>query len=114
MDRSMQTFAALADPVRSTIVRMLSAGDMAAGDIAAQFPVSRPAVSRHLKVLRQAGLVSTREEAQQRIYRIEMAAMDEIDGWTRECRRLWAQRLDALGRHLDRLADKGDDPDAGD
>jgi DNA-binding transcriptional ArsR family regulator len=93
---------------------MLSAGDMAAGDIAARFPVSRPAVSRHLRVLRQAGLVSTREEAQQRIYRIEMAAMDEIDGWIGECRLLWAQRLDDFGRHLDRLAEKGEDQDAGD
>lgn len=114
MDHSVRTFAALADPVRSTIVRMLAAGDMAAGDIASRFPVSRPAVSRHLRVLREAGLVSTREEAQQRIYRIEMAAMNEVDGWIAECRRLWAQRLDDFGRHLDRLADKGDDQDAPD
>ena len=104
MQRSPTAFAALADPVRASIVRLLAASDLPAGDIAARFPVSRPAVSRHLRVLRQAGLVSAREEAQQRIYSLEMAGMDEIEAWIAECRRLWAERLDAFGRHLDRLA----------
>lgn len=104
MESSAQAFAALADPVRSSIVRMLSASDMAAGDIASRFPVSRPAVSRHLRVLRQAGLVRSREEAQQRIYSLQIEAMGGIEDWLADCRRLWAARLDDLGRHLDKVA----------
>ncbi len=98
------SFAALADPVRASIVRMLCAEDMTAGDIAAHFAVSRPAVSRHLRVLRQAGLVKAREKAQQRIYSIRTRGIDEMDDWLAECRRLWTKRLDDLARQLDRLA----------
>ncbi len=97
-------FAALADPVRASIVQMLSAQDMTAGDIAARFAVSRPAVSRHLRVLRQAGLVKSRERAQQRIYSIRTRGMDEIDAWVADCRASWTRRLDDLARQLDRLA----------
>jgi len=100
----VEAFAALGDPVRARIVRLLSSADMAAGDIAARFPMSRPAVSRHLRVLREAGLVRAREEAQQRIYSIEMATMDEMDAFLAECREVWASRLDELGRRLDARA----------
>jgi DNA-binding transcriptional ArsR family regulator len=101
---SVGAFAALGDPVRADIVRLLAGRDMAAGDIAARFPVSRPAVSRHLRVLREAGLVKSREEAQQRIYSIEMMTMGEMDAFLAGCREIWASRLDELGRLLDARA----------
>ena len=102
----MQPFAALADPVRAEIVQLLAARDLSAGDVAARFPISRPAVSRHLSVLLRARLVSVRGEAQRRVYRLDPAGLDEIERWTDACRRIWNQRLDALGRHLDDVARK--------
>lgn len=100
----MTAFAALADPVRNKIVQMLAARDMPAGDIASRFPVSRPAVSRHLAVLRRANLVQFREEAQMRVYSLNPKGLDEIDAWVVACRKIWNRRLDALGRHLDEIA----------
>jgi DNA-binding transcriptional ArsR family regulator len=73
--------AALADPVRREIVELLTGGDVVAGEIAARFPVSRPAVSRHLRVLREAGLVRSEVHGQQRVYVLERAALAELDGW---------------------------------
>ena len=102
----MTAFAALADPVRSKIVQMLAARDMAAGEIASRFPVSRPAVSRHLAVLRRANLVGVREQAQMRVYSLNPKGLDEIDAWVAACRKTLNQRLDALGRHLDAMARK--------
>jgi DNA-binding transcriptional ArsR family regulator len=102
----MTAFAALADPVRNEIVQMLAAREMPAGDIAAQFPVSRPAVSRHLAVLRRANLVQVREQAQRRVYSLNPEGLDEIDEWVAACRKTWNRRLDALGQHLDDMAKK--------
>ncbi len=96
--------AALADPVRNKIVSMLAARDMAAGDIAARFTVSRPAISRHLSVLLRARLVNVREQAQMRVYSLNPEGLDEVDAWVAACRRTWNERLDDLGRHLDELA----------
>lgn len=73
--------AALADPVRREIVELLAGADVAAGEIAARFPVSRPAVSRHLRVLRNAGLVRSHVHGQQRVYVLERAALAELDDW---------------------------------
>jgi len=100
----MQTFAALADPVRSQIVEMLCDVDLNAGDIAARFSISRPAVSRHLSVLLKSRLVRVRGEAQRRIYSLDPRGLDEASGWIDECRRVWTRRLDDLGRHLDAVA----------
>ena len=100
----MQTFAALADPIRAEIVQLLATRDLTAGDIAARFPVSRPAVSRHLSVLRKSRLVRVRGEAQRRIYSLDAAGLEEADRWIAETRAAWNGRLDALGRHLDRVA----------
>lgn len=100
----MTAFSALADPVRNRIVRMLAARDMPAGDIAARFPVSRPAVSRHLAVLKRAKLVQVRAAAQKRVYSLNPDGLDEIDRWVAACRVSWNKRLDALGRHLDEMA----------
>jgi DNA-binding transcriptional ArsR family regulator len=100
----MQAFAALADPIRTEIVQILAERDLTAGDIAARFPISRPAVSRHLSVLRRSRLVRVRGEAQRRIYSFDPAGLEDVDRWVAECRRLWGGRLDALGRHLDDVA----------
>jgi DNA-binding transcriptional ArsR family regulator len=96
----MQVFAALADPTRAKIVEVLARRDMTAGEIAARFPVSRPAVSRHLRVLRKARLVRSRGEAQRRVYSINPEAFDDIDRWVARCRQVWNQRLDRLDEYL--------------
>lgn len=96
----MRVFSALADPTRAKIIEVLARRDMSAGDIAAKFPVSRPAVSRHLKVLRKARLVRSRGEAQRRVYTLNPEALDEIDHWLARCRQMWNSRLDALDQYL--------------
>jgi DNA-binding transcriptional ArsR family regulator len=100
----MEAFTALADPVRAEIVQLLSARDLSAGDIASRFPISRPAVSRHLSVLRRSRLVQVRGEAQRRVYSLDTDGLDEVDRWIGQCRQAWNARLDALGRHLDAVA----------
>lgn len=102
----MRIFAALADPTRTRIIEVLAVRDLSAGEIAARFPVSRPAVSRHLSVLRRAKLVQARGEANRRVYSLNPAALDELDQWVARCRFQWRKRLDALGRHLDAVAAK--------
>lgn len=96
----MDTFIALADPTRRQIIESLSHGERSFGDIASQFEVSRPAVSQHLKVLRDTGIVSVRAAAQRRIYRLEFAGLDEVDTWLERVRSVWGERLDALEREL--------------
>jgi DNA-binding transcriptional ArsR family regulator len=98
----VQALQALADPTRRRIVELLADGDRTAGDIAAQFPVTRPAVSRHLRVLRETGLVRAREEAQRRVYSLDPAPLAELDDWLGRYRGFWAQRLDALDTQLRR------------
>jgi DNA-binding transcriptional ArsR family regulator len=107
----MEAFTALADPVRAEIVQLLSARDLTAGDIASRFPISRPAVSRHLSVLRRSRLVRVRGEAQRRVYSLDTDGLDAVDRWVEGCRRAWNKRLDDLGSHLDRVAgqDGGND-----
>lgn len=105
----MDTFIALADPTRRRIIERLSEGERSFGDIANQFEVSRPAVSQHLKVLRETGLVTVRAEAQRRIYKLEFSGFDEVDSWLERVRSLWGERLDALERALRTTPDKGGD-----
>lgn len=95
------TLEALADDTRRRIVELLVDGERTAGELAGAFLVSRPAVSRHLRVLREAGLVAWRPEAQRRVYRLDPGPIEELDGWLGELRRARADRLDALERHLD-------------
>ena len=91
---------ALADPTRRQIIQSLAHGESAFGDIADQFEMSRPAVSQHLKVLRESGLVAVRRDAQRRIYRIEASGLREVDEWLEKVRRFWDGRLDDLERVL--------------
>lgn len=93
---------ALADPSRVRIVEMLAKRDLSAGEIADAFTVSRPAISKHLKVLREAGLVTVRPDANRRIYRFDPSPLDDLAAWAVHQRRAWEARLDALGAHLDR------------
>ena len=92
----VEEFAALADPTRRKIVELLAEDERSAGELARQFRVSRPAVSKHLRVLREARLVDVREDAQKRIYRLEPGALADAEDWLARHRRFWAQRLDAL------------------
>jgi DNA-binding transcriptional ArsR family regulator len=93
----MDVFSALADPTRRKIIEMLAdCGQLPAAEIAAQFPVSAPAISQHLKVLQEVGLVSVEKRAQQRIYRLNPQVMLEFEGWTRRLRKLMDERFDAL------------------
>lgn len=98
----MQALHALSDPTRRRIVELLADGERTAGDIAAQFPVTRPAVSRHLRVLREHGLVRAREDAQRRLYSLDPAPLAELDEWLGRYRSFWGQRLDALDTQLRR------------
>ena len=98
----MEALAALADPVRRELVRLLSRGELAAGELADRFPVSRPAISRHLRVLREAGLVTARAEGKRRLYALDPRPLREIDDWLEPYRDLWAHRLDALDTEIAR------------
>jgi DNA-binding transcriptional ArsR family regulator len=93
---------ALAEPTRRAILELLADGEQDAGSIAARFPVSRPAVSRHLRVLREAGLVRVRPDAQRRLYALEPGPLAELDEWLGRYRGFWANRLDALDVHVRR------------
>ena len=96
----MDTFYALADPTRRQIVETLAAGEHSFGDLADHFAMSRPAVSQHLKVLREAGIVTARAEAQRRIYRLEDGGLAEVDEWLNSLRRYWNKSLDKLADEL--------------
>jgi DNA-binding transcriptional ArsR family regulator len=93
---------ALSEPTRRTIVELLATRDRNAGEIASHFDVSRPAVSRHLRVLRESGLVRTRTEGQQRIYSLDPAPLEELDAWLAHYRGFWSNRLDALDTEVKR------------
>jgi DNA-binding transcriptional ArsR family regulator len=89
-------FEALGDSTRRQIVELLSERELSAGEIASRFEMSAPAISQHLKVLRESRVVHVRIDAQRRIYSIDPAGLAEIDAWLRRVRRFWAGRLDAL------------------
>lgn len=97
-----RAFSALADPTRLAIVEELSSGERGVGELAEHFKLRQPTVSGHLKVLREAGLVQVRAEAQRRMYRVEPAGFRVIELWLERHRRIWAQHLDDLESHMDR------------
>ncbi|MBQ0924110.1 ArsR/SmtB family transcription factor [Saccharopolyspora endophytica] len=96
-------FEVLAEPRRRDILDLLRDGERAVGELVEQLPLSQPTVSKHLKVLREAGLVEVRQDAQRRWYRLRPEPLAEIDSWLRPYRRMWSQRLDALQRHLETM-----------
>jgi DNA-binding transcriptional ArsR family regulator len=86
----------LADESRRTLLETLTRGPATAGELAAQLPIARPGVSRHLRVLREAGLVDVQPEAQRRVYSLRPEALHEVDEWLDRYRAAWQQKLDAL------------------
>jgi DNA-binding transcriptional ArsR family regulator len=93
---------ALADESRRTMLETLTRGPATAGELAAMLPIARPGVSRHLRVLREAGLVEVRQEAQRRVYSLRPQPLAEVDEWLGRYRALWEQRLDALHTEIAR------------
>jgi len=95
------TFEVLAEPTRRRILDLLRDGERSVGELVDRLTLSQPGVSKHLRVLRDAGVVAVRASAQQRIYSLEPAPFRELDAWLAPYRRLWTTHLDALERHLD-------------
>ena len=108
-DRLSATFAALADPTRRAILARLALGETSVLKIAEPFEMSLPAVSKHLKVLERAGLITRTRDAQMRPCRIEARALKEADDWLEEYRRLWEERLDRLDDYLRILQTQSND-----
>jgi DNA-binding transcriptional ArsR family regulator len=92
----VEPFTAIADPVRRRIVEMLVDGEKTAGELGVGFAISQPAVSKHLRVLREAGLVAARADAQRRLYRLTPAPLAQVDTWLARYRQLWEERFDVL------------------
>lgn len=101
-----QTFEVLAEPHRRRILDLLREQERPVGELVARLAVSQPAVSKHLRVLREAGLVEVRAVAQRRLYRLRPGPLQEVGEWLEPYRRLWEDRLDELERHLDRMPDE--------
>jgi len=99
-DHLSSTFAALADPTRRAILARLALGESSVLKLAEPFDMSLPAISKHLKVLERAGLITRTRDAQMRPCRIEVRALKEADDWLEEYRRLWEERLDRLDGYL--------------
>ena len=106
IDRLSATFSALADPTRRAILARLVTGETSVTDLAKPFEMSLPAVSKHLKVLERAGLITRGREAQRRPCRIEPNALKPVDDWLEDYRRLWEERLDRLDEYLQALQTK--------
>ena len=100
------TFELLAEPNRRRILDLLRDGERPVGELVDRLSMSQPAVSKHLRVLRDSGLVDVRVDAQRRVYRLRPEPLREVDAWIEPYRRLWDQRLDRLERHLQRMKDK--------
>jgi DNA-binding transcriptional ArsR family regulator len=97
----MEPFTAIADPVRRRIVERLADGEKTAGELGEGFAISQPAVSKHLRILRDAGLVATRAEAQRRLYRLTPAPLVQVDTWLARYRKLWEERFDVLKAYVE-------------
>jgi DNA-binding transcriptional ArsR family regulator len=106
MDRLSDTFQALADPTRRAILARLALGETSVGELAQPFDMSGPAVSKHLKVLERAGLISRGREAQWRPCKLEAAALKDVDDWLERYRKFWEQRFDQLDDYLKELQAK--------
>ena len=101
MLRGVKAFEALAEPNRRAMLDLLRGGERSVGDLVGELSLSQPGVSRHLRILRDAGLVEARADGQRRIYAVRPEPLLELDAWLAPYRRLWADKLDALERHLD-------------
>lgn len=96
----MQSLAAIADPTRRKIIELLAVRERTSGELVAEFDMSAPAISQHLNILRDAGLVTTRAEGQSRIQSLNPEGFDNLEAWLQKTRSVWSSRLDALEREL--------------
>jgi DNA-binding transcriptional ArsR family regulator len=96
-------FEILAEPNRRAILSLLVSSQQSVGEIERQLRMPQPTVSKHLRVLREAGFVESRVDAQRRLYRLKPERFQEVDDWLAQFRRFWSERVDALERHLDRM-----------
>ena len=97
----MDTFSAVADPRRRAMLDLLVKRERSVGELVSAFPdISQPAVSKHLRILKDAGLVDMRVQAQQRIYTLKPKGLAELDAWIAKYKLFWSERLDALEQHL--------------
>ena len=99
------SFAIVAEPNRRAILSLLLSAESSVGEIERELHLSQPSVSKHLRVLREAGFVESRIEAQRRLYRLRPEPLMELDAWLVPFRRFWLQHVDALARHLDQMDD---------
>jgi DNA-binding transcriptional ArsR family regulator len=106
MIAGMDTLTAVADPVRRHVIEILAQGERSAGEIGELFPIAQPSMSRHLRVLRSAGIVNVRAEATRRIYSLNPRPLEEIESWAARHLEMWHDRFDKLGRRLDVMAAK--------
>jgi DNA-binding transcriptional ArsR family regulator len=96
-------FEIIAEPNRRAILSLLVSSEQSVGDIERQLRMTQPTVSKHLRVLRDAGFVESTVDAQRRLYRLKPEPFQEVDAWLKQFRRFWSAHLDALERHLDRI-----------
>jgi len=96
-------FEVIAEPNRRAILRLLASSEQSVGEIERQLRMSQPTVSKHLRVLREAGFVESTVDAQRRLYRLKPDPFQEVDAWLAPFRRFWSSHVDALERHLDRM-----------
>jgi len=96
-------FGIIAEPNRRAILSLLASSEQSVGEIERQLRMPQPTVSKHLRVLREAGFVEATRDAQRRLYRLTPEPLQEVDAWLAPFRRLWSTHLDALERHLDRM-----------
>jgi len=97
------SFAIIAEPNRRAILSLLASSERSVGEIERRLRMPQTSVSKHLRVLREAGFVESRIDAQRRVYRIQPGPLEEIDAWLAPFRRFWTAHVDALERHLDRM-----------
>lgn len=96
-------FAILAEPNRRAMLILLATSERSVGELERQLRMPQPSVSKHLRVLREAGFVESRIDAQRRVYRLRPEPLKEVDSWLAQFRRFWSTQVDALERHLDRM-----------
>src|SRR4026209_371252 len=99
----MEVFEIIAEPSRRAILSLLASSEQSVGEIERQLRMPQPTVSKHLRVLREAGFVEATRDAQRRLYRLTPEPLQEVDAWLAPFRRLWSAHVDALARHLDRM-----------
>ncbi|HEX3842700.1 MAG TPA: metalloregulator ArsR/SmtB family transcription factor [Acidimicrobiales bacterium] len=107
---SIAAIEALAEPTRRQILDLLRDGERSVGDLVGDMRVTQPTVSKHLRVLRDSGLVDVRVDAQRRLYRVRPEPLIELDAWLATYRGLWTESLDRLERHLDNKASRRKEP----